>query len=235
MADSYTSHGHAAPAPPAFSIPRKRLSSIPFFDPVPSARSLKPAGETSTNSTPGRRSSSPLPPTAAMAAGAIASLDSSLHRPPPSPWVSASCSSSYNTGLSKPRSRQSMPVNVSRGGSGIGSPSDPPSNLPRNSASNPASKPPSKPPSGSTTQATTPRSRTPAPARSSKKPPPPSHKDILSGRYGGGYQYGYEAGVGTGGSAGLRVLGTKASRKSIAMSKDFGLDLSEVPILAPKI
>jgi len=58
--------------------------------------------------------------------------------------------------------------------------------------------------------------------------------DRLTGRYDGGLQYGYEPGVGLGGSAGTRGAKTEASRKSVDVSKGFGLDLSDVPIfIAP--
>lgn len=54
--------------------------------------------------------------------------------------------------------------------------------------------------------------------------------DRLIGRYDGGLLYGYEPGCGLGGSAGTRSAKTEASRKSIDVSKGFGLDLSDVPI-----
>ncbi|MCJ1276800.1 hypothetical protein MMC21_004607 [Puttea exsequens] len=54
--------------------------------------------------------------------------------------------------------------------------------------------------------------------------------DRLTGRYAGGLQYGYEPGQGLGGSAGTRGARTEASRKSVDVSKGFGLDLSDVPI-----
>ena len=52
----------------------------------------------------------------------------------------------------------------------------------------------------------------------------------LSGRFDGGFGYGYEPGYGVGGSAGTRSLLNKASRKSVPVSKGFGLDLSDVPV-----
>ena len=52
----------------------------------------------------------------------------------------------------------------------------------------------------------------------------------LSGRFDGGLGYGYEPGQGVGGSAGTRNLPSKASRKSIEVSKGFGLDLSDIPV-----
>ena len=53
----------------------------------------------------------------------------------------------------------------------------------------------------------------------------------LTGRYDGGLLYGYEPGCGLGGSAGTRGAKTGASRKSVDVSRGFGLDLSDVPIL----
>ena len=52
----------------------------------------------------------------------------------------------------------------------------------------------------------------------------------LTGRYEGGFSYGYEPGVGIGGSAGTRNAKTGASRKSIGFSQGYGVDLSDVPI-----
>ena len=52
----------------------------------------------------------------------------------------------------------------------------------------------------------------------------------LTGRYSGGLLYGYEPGCGLGGSAGTRSAKTEASRKSVDVSKGFGIDLSDVPI-----
>ena len=52
----------------------------------------------------------------------------------------------------------------------------------------------------------------------------------LSGRFDGGLGYGYEPGQGVGGSAGTRNLPSKASRKSIEVSKGYGLDLSDIPV-----
>ena len=52
----------------------------------------------------------------------------------------------------------------------------------------------------------------------------------LSGRFDGGLGYGYEPGQGVGGSAGTRSLPSKASRKSVDVSKGFGLDLSDIPV-----
>ena len=52
----------------------------------------------------------------------------------------------------------------------------------------------------------------------------------LAGRYDGGLAYGYEPGIGVGGSAGTRSAKTGASRKSIGFSQGYGVDLSDVPI-----
>ena len=59
---------------------------------------------------------------------------------------------------------------------------------------------------------------------------PNSAFERLTGRYSGGLLYGYEPGCGLGGSAGTRGTRTEASRKSVDVSRGFGLDLSDVPI-----
>lgn len=59
---------------------------------------------------------------------------------------------------------------------------------------------------------------------------PTGHGTYLSGRFDGGFGFGYEPGVGIGGSAGTRSGGTGASRKSVGVSRGFGVDLSDVPI-----
>ena len=59
---------------------------------------------------------------------------------------------------------------------------------------------------------------------------PNSKIENLTGRYAGGLLYGYEPGCGLGGSAGTRSAKTEASRKSVDVSKGFGIDLSDVPI-----
>ncbi len=83
--------------------------------------------------------------------------------------------------------------------------------------------------------------RTPPPPPStetaSTSAPPSTNPSIerLAGRYEGGLSYGYEPGVGIGGSAGTRSVKTGASRKSIGFSQGYGVDLSDVPIfVAPK-
>lgn len=52
----------------------------------------------------------------------------------------------------------------------------------------------------------------------------------LTGRYTGGLSYGYEPGLGLGGSAGTRSAATGASRKSMDVSRGYGIDLSDIPI-----
>lgn len=54
------------------------------------------------------------------------------------------------------------------------------------------------------------------------------------GRYGGGLYYAYEHGSGFGGSAGTRSVSgvAAASRKGKEPSQGFGVDLSDVPIIA---
>jgi hypothetical protein len=72
-------------------------------------------------------------------------------------------------------------------------------------------------------------------------PAPPLHTIPLSpsprpengfGRYDGGLTFGYEPGYGVGGSAGTRSLQSGASRKGVDMSMGYGVDLSDVPIIA---
>ncbi|CAD0110459.1 unnamed protein product [Aureobasidium uvarum] len=60
--------------------------------------------------------------------------------------------------------------------------------------------------------------------------PPESH-DVPFDRFSGGLGYGWERGVGFGGSAGTRQKNdTKAARKSVVISQNFGVDLSDVPV-----
>lgn len=57
-----------------------------------------------------------------------------------------------------------------------------------------------------------------------------------SGRFEGGLAFGYEPGYGLGGSAGTRGMKTDASRKSVDVSRGYGIDLSDVPIfVAPSM
>ena len=67
-----------------------------------------------------------------------------------------------------------------------------------------------------------------SPQQSRPNPPP------QFGRYSGGLNYGYEHGAGFGGSAGTRSVSgvAKATRKSVPLSENFGVDLSDVPIIA---
>ena len=58
-----------------------------------------------------------------------------------------------------------------------------------------------------------------------------SHVQRLSGRYEGGFFFGYEPGFGLGGSAGTRNAKSGATRKSIDVSVAYGLDLSDLPIM----
>ena len=56
----------------------------------------------------------------------------------------------------------------------------------------------------------------------------------LAGRFDGGLKFLYEPGYGVGGSAGTRNMRTGASRKSVDVSRGYGIDLSDVPIfIAP--
>lgn len=54
--------------------------------------------------------------------------------------------------------------------------------------------------------------------------------DQVTGRFAGGLSYGYEPGLGLGGSAGTRSATTSASRKSVGVSRGYGIDLSDIPI-----
>ena len=76
-----------------------------------------------------------------------------------------------------------------------------------------------------------PRKRVPSAGLASPSTPAfKSTVERLSGRFDGGLSYGYEPGFGLGGSAGTRSTSTEASRKSIAVSRGFGLDLSDLPV-----
>ena len=57
-----------------------------------------------------------------------------------------------------------------------------------------------------------------------------SERSVTLGRFDGGLSFGYEAGHGVGGSAGTRNMKTGASRKSVEVSRGYGIDLSDVPI-----
>lgn len=58
----------------------------------------------------------------------------------------------------------------------------------------------------------------------------PTTSNPLIQRYAGGLLYGYEPGQGLGGSAGTRDAQTLATRKSVELSKGYGIDLSDVPV-----
>ena len=68
------------------------------------------------------------------------------------------------------------------------------------------------------------------PFRVSRKPLIVKTGNLEHDRYSGGLSYGYEPGFGLGGSAGTRNMKTGASRKSVDVSRGYGLDLSDVPI-----
>ncbi len=72
--------------------------------------------------------------------------------------------------------------------------------------------------------------RKPTPTNTIPPKPTPSPLSNLTGRYNGGLLYGYEPGIGLGGSAGTRGATTGASRKSVDVSRGFGVDLSDVPV-----
>lgn len=64
-----------------------------------------------------------------------------------------------------------------------------------------------------------------------------SPEDMASwGRYSGGLSYGYEGrGVGVGGSAGTRSLHSAASSKSLHWRNQYGVDLSDVPVMLQRV
>ncbi|KAF2003402.1 hypothetical protein P154DRAFT_84200 [Amniculicola lignicola CBS 123094] len=82
------------------------------------------------------------------------------------------------------------------------------------------------------------RQRAEAPKQSSlmnkREASPASEEMIAYGRYSGGLQYGYEHGYGVGGSAGTRQLHSYASRKSMHISNQFGVDLSDIPVFVTR-
>lgn len=188
-ADSYNSHADAAPAPPSFSVSRKRVSSAPSYMAIPSARSLKPTPV------------SPPSPSAATSTIDLNRTENSLHTGPltclplPGPSTMSLAPSMINPLASNP---SSSAVTFSH--------QAPPSNYAHQ-------------PFASSTQTL---------ARAPHNPP--TRFANISGRYQGGLQYGYEPGIGLGGSAGTRAAKNGAARKSVDVSKGFGLDLSDVPI-----
>ncbi|KAK5132466.1 hypothetical protein LTR08_009077 [Meristemomyces frigidus] len=62
-----------------------------------------------------------------------------------------------------------------------------------------------------------------------------SSPDALTDRYSGGLDYGWQRETGFSGSAGLRSSGSEGKRKSVQMSEEFGLDLSDVPVFLRKL
>ncbi|KAL8791292.1 MAG: hypothetical protein Q9195_005981 [Heterodermia aff. obscurata] len=247
IADSYSSHAEAAPAPPPFSVPRKRLSGLSYFLPTPSARSLKPvrpvSGTPSATDTPPREDSA-------------STSDSSQYNtpPPPPPPTSQPPTPSRTSPLPPPQqhsdgspTKQSARSSTTRLPTSSAHPSTaklPTSSahpsttkLPTSSARSSTTKLPTSSAHPSTTKLPTSSSRhsLPAPASASLPPVqgpiyPPSRFENLSGRYQGGLEYGYEPGVGIGGSAGTRVPKNGATRKSVDVGKMYGIDLSDVPI-----
>ncbi|EFQ85059.1 hypothetical protein CFE70_005732 [Pyrenophora teres f. teres 0-1] len=71
----------------------------------------------------------------------------------------------------------------------------------------------------------------------SPSPNPKAVDDIASwGRFSGGLQYNYEGrGAGVGGSAGTRQLHSYASVKSLHYKHQYGVDLSDVPIMLQRV
>ncbi|KAF7452061.1 hypothetical protein A1F99_038380 [Pyrenophora tritici-repentis] len=71
----------------------------------------------------------------------------------------------------------------------------------------------------------------------SASPNPQAMGDIASwGRFSGGLQYNYEGrGAGVGGSAGTRQLHSYASVKSLHYKHQYGVDLSDVPIMLQRV
>ena len=71
----------------------------------------------------------------------------------------------------------------------------------------------------------------PMPRPQRRSTAPPESQDVPYDRFSGGLGYGWERGIGFGGSAGTRQKNdTKAARKSVAISQNFGVDLSDVPV-----
>ena len=108
-----------------------------------------------------------------------------------------------------------------------------PFHKPSSSEQHMPSTPTNPPPPPSTAQSLPPSAAPPPPTGATT--PNPQSNDRLAGRYEGGLSYGYEPGVGVGGSAGTRNAQTGASRKSIGFSRGYGVDLSDIPIfVAPR-
>jgi hypothetical protein len=71
----------------------------------------------------------------------------------------------------------------------------------------------------------------PMPRPQRRSTAPPENQNVAYDRFSGGLGYGWERGIGFGGSAGTRQKNdTKAARKSVAISQNFGVDLSDVPV-----
>jgi hypothetical protein len=60
---------------------------------------------------------------------------------------------------------------------------------------------------------------------------------LVLDRFAGGLDYGYEPGVGLGGSAGTRNTGRLAAggRKSVDVSMRYGVDFSDVPVFLQRV
>ncbi|KAF2108951.1 hypothetical protein BDV96DRAFT_246046 [Lophiotrema nucula] len=77
--------------------------------------------------------------------------------------------------------------------------------------------------------------RTSASSRDLRASSQPPEKPVID-RYSGGLDYGYEGrGYGVGGSAGTRMLHSAASRKSLLFSNQYGVDLSDVPVILQRV
>lgn len=64
---------------------------------------------------------------------------------------------------------------------------------------------------------------------------PQNKSTSMLDRYSGGLGYGWDRSTGFGGSAGTRSSGTEsANRKSVKISEDYGLDLSDIPVFLRK-
>ncbi|KAI5199762.1 hypothetical protein E4T39_06092 [Aureobasidium subglaciale] len=71
----------------------------------------------------------------------------------------------------------------------------------------------------------------PMPRPQRRSTAPPENQDVAFDRFSGGLGYGWERGVGFAGSAGTRQKNdTKAARRSVVISQNFGVDLSDVPV-----
>ncbi|KAI5244182.1 hypothetical protein E4T42_07214 [Aureobasidium subglaciale] len=71
----------------------------------------------------------------------------------------------------------------------------------------------------------------PMPRPQRRSTAPTENQDVAFDRFSGGLGYGWERGVGFAGSAGTRQKNdSKAARRSVVISQDFGVDLSDVPV-----